>query len=430
MAKSRKERDYLGEILVPSDSYYGAQTARAIRNFKISGLRFPQDFIRDYAIVKLASARANMRLGSLDKKKGHAIVRACDDIVFGKLSDQFVLDVYQAGAGTSTNMNLNEVIANKSIEILGGKRGDYRVVHPNDHVNMSQSTNDTFHSVTHIAAYIEVRTKLLPTLERMERELAKKGKEFRGMKKSGRTHGMFAVPITLGQEFSGYAATISQRRKFVQKAAESLRSLNLGGTAVGTGLNAPRGFSKEVVKEVNRITGENFTVARNMFSMTQNTEAELQVLDAMKTLSASLIKIADDVSYFSSSDVGELSIPAVQPGSSIMPGKINPSMAEMLKMVAFQVIGSDITVTLAVQSGRQELNVMMPVVAYNLLYSIEILNNAVDAFTRRLLAGVRPNKAAMEKNLKRNPITATAMAPSLGYDEVARIVRKSAGKRK
>jgi len=426
MAKLRKERDYLGEVLVPSQSYYGAQTARAIKNFKISGLRFPQDFIRDYAIVKLASARANMKLGSLDKRRGAAIVRACDDIVFGKLSDQFILDVYQAGAGTSTNMNLNEVIANKAIEILGGKKGNYKVLHPNDHVNMSQSTNDTFHSVTHMAAYIEVRTKLLPTLERMERELLRKSREFRSMKKSGRTHGMFAVPITLGQEFSGYAATVSQRRKFIQKAAESLRHLNLGGTAVGTGLNAPRGFSKEVVREINRITGSDFKVARNMFSMTQNTEAELQVLDAMKTLSASLIKIADDVSYFSSSDVNEISIPAVQPGSSIMPGKINPSMAEMLKMVSFQVIGSDITVTLAVQSGRQELNVMMPVVAYNLLYSIEILNNAIDAFTRRLLAGVRPNVRQMDANLRRNPMTATALAPKLGYDEVAKMVRKKA----
>ena len=421
---TRTEYDSMGEMEVPSNAYYGAQTARAIKNFKVSGITFPQNFIRDYAIVKLASARANMRLGWLDKKKGAAISKACDGIVFGKMSDQFVLDVYQAGAGTSTNMNLNEVIANRAIEILGGKKGDYRIVHPNDHVNMSQSTNDTFHSVTHIAAYIEVRTKLIPALERMERELRRKSKIFRKLRKSGRTHGMFAVPITLGQEFSGYADTIAKRRKFVAKAAESLRQLNLGGTAVGTGINTPRGFSRLVLKEVNRITSEKFVLADNVFSMTQNTEAELQVLDAMKTLSASLIKIADDVSYFSSSDVGEIRIPAVQPGSSIMPGKVNPSMAEMMKMVAFQVIGSDLTVTLAVQSGRQELNVMMPVVAYNLLYSIEILSNAIDSFTRKLIAGIEPNRERIERNLERNPMTATSLSPKLGYDEVARIIRR------
>lgn len=424
MARLRKERDWLGEVLVPSNAYYGAQTARAIRNFRISGLRFPQDFIRDYAIVKLASARANVRLGRLNPRLGKAIIVACDDVVFGKLSDQFVLDVYQAGAGTSTNMNLNEVIANKAIEKLGGKKGDYDIVHPNDHVNMSQSTNDTFHSVTHMAAHIEIRTKLLPSLVRMEKEFRKKSRKFMRLKKSGRTHGMFAVPVTLGQELSGYADTIRQRRRFLEKAAGSLRYLNLGGTAVGTGMNAPRGFSRLVVSEINRITGERFASARNRFSMTQNTEAELQVLDAMKTLSASLIKISDDISYLSSSDIGELKIPTVQPGSSIMPGKSNPSVAEMMKMVAFQVIGSDLTVTLAVQSGRHELNVMMPVVAYNLLYSIEILSNAIDTFTRRLVAGMEPDVGVTRSNLSRNPMVATSLAPKLGYDEVARMVRR------
>jgi fumarate hydratase class II len=429
-SKFRKESDWLGEVLVPPEAYYGSQTQRAMNNFKISGLRFPSQFIRNYALLKKASAKANMKLKKLDPSRGKAIVRASEEVVLGKLSDQFLLDVYQAGAGTSTNMNLNEVISSRATEILGKKRGERAVVHPNDHVNMSQSTNDTFHSVTHITAYLAVKEKLVPALKKMEKELKIKSKKFAGIKKSARTHGMFAVPITLGQEFSGYFSTITKRRKFIEQAAESLRSLNLGGTAVGTGINAPKGFSRLVLKEINRETGIKFRLTDNMFSMTQNTEAELQTIGALKALAASLVKMADDIIYLSSSDVDEISIPVVQPGSSIMPGKANPSMAEMLKMVSYQVMGSDLTVTLAVESGKQDLNVMMPLVAYNLLFSIEILSNAIESFTEKLISGIKPNVRRMKENLKRNPFTKTSLAPKIGYDKTAEIIKMEMRRRK
>jgi len=426
----RKERDYLGKVLVPADAYYGPQTQRARNNFKISGLHFPHQFIQNYALLKKAAANVNMKLKKLDTVRGKAIVYACGDVALGKFSNQFLLDVYQAGAGTSTNMNLNEVIANRAIEILGKKRGDYSQIHPNDHVNMSQSTNDTFHSVTHITAYLAIKRKLLPALTRMEKELSSKAKKFSKVKKTARTHGMFAVPITFGQELSGYASTIARRKKFVAQAAESLRSLNMGGTAVGTGINAPKAFSKLVVKEINRELHEKFRLTESMFSMTQNTEAELQTIDSLKTLAASLVKIADDLIYLSSSDVGEISIPAVQPGSSIMPGKVNPSMAEMLKMVSYQVMASDLAVTLAVESGKQDLNVMMPLVSYNLLFSIEILSNAIDAFTTKLLSGMEPNVSRMRENLKRNPVVKTSLAPKIGYDRAAELIKKEIERRK
>ncbi len=424
----RVERDSLGEVKVPIDAYYGAQTQRAKENFPISGRRLQPQFIRAQGIVKKAAALANTKLGGLDKEIGDAISRAAQEVIEGRFNQEFVVDVYQMGAGTSQNMNANEVIANRAIELLGGKKGDYSIVHPNDHVNMAQSTNDTIHVATNIAALIGVEEELLPALESLRAALVKKQEEFRDVVKIGRTHLQDAVPLTLGQEFSGYVSALEKAINRVKRAEDALKELNIGGTAVGTGLNAPEGFSALAVEEINAITGRDFRVADNFFEMGQNTLEALELSAELRYLAVVLGKIASDIRLLSSgprAGLGEIILPAVQPGSSIMPGKVNPSMAEMLNMVCHQVIGNDAAVASAVNGAQLELNVNMPVIAYNILDSIEILSRAVTAFTERCVKGIKANEDRCRELAEKSTALVTALSPRIGYDEAAKLAREA-----
>ena len=427
-AEYRLDRDSLGEIKVPKDAYWGAQTQRAVENFPISGLRLQPAFIRAQAVVKRAAAKANMELGQLDPKIGRAIVQASEEIINGKFLDQFVVDVYQAGAGTSQNMNANEVIANRAIEILGGKRGDYKLVHPNDHVNMGQSTNDTIPTAMHISALEEVTHKLIPALEDLKRALEQKAKEFDHVIKAGRTHLQDAVPMRLGQEFSAYARMIELGIERVKRASENLKELAIGGNAVGTGINTPKGYAELCVKYINEITKLGFKKAQNPFEAIQNRDAIVEVSGALRTVATSLLKIAGDLILLSSgpkTGLNELVLPARQPGSSIMPGKVNPVMAEMLSMVCFQILGNDHTVARAGQAGQLELNVMMPVMAYNLLNAIEILTNGVRAFTKLCVVGITANEEICKKYAESTPQVATALSPYIGYEKAATVVKEA-----
>lgn len=420
----RKEKDTLGWVDVPDEAYYGPQTGRAAVNFAVSGLRLPPDFIRAQAAVKMASARANMEAGKLDPLIGEAIFQAAGEVFAGKFHDQFIVDVYQSGAGTSQNMNANEVIANRGLEILGLPKGRYDMINPNDHVNMSQSSNDTIHTAIHVAAVDSITFLLLPVLTRLQRGLTAKSHEFKDIIKPGRTHLQDAVPITLGQEFSGYANMVENSIARVSNSLDGVRALNFGGTAVGTGLNASPGFGEAAVAEVNRITGQEFRLASNFFEATQGAEAIVGVSSSLRGLAVSLIKIAGDLRLLSSGPrggLGEITLPAVQPGSSIMPGKINPVMAEMLDMACFQVIGNDTAIMMAAQAGQLELNVFTPVIAYNLLTSIGILRGAVESFNLRCLGGIKANKERCESLAGSSIALATALAPEIGYEKAAKI---------
>jgi fumarate hydratase class II len=422
----RLEEDSFGKVSVPSDAYYGAFTQRAMKNFPISGMIFQKELIGSYALIKKSAAMANTALGSLDPKISAAIVKASDEVLRGKYSGQFPVDVFQAGAGTSTNMNMNEVIANRALEILGHKKGSYKIINPNDHVNMSQSTNDTFQSAVHIAAYRMIKSKLIPALDRYQKVIDKKSKEFSKTLKSGRTHLMDAVPITLGQEFSGYS--IAQERKEIEETANDLLALNIGGTAVGTGLNTYPKFKGIFFKELNKATGYDFRPVKNNFAMTQNLTTIAEASSKLKDLSLKLIKVSNDIRLMSSgpyTGLDEISIPEVQPGSSIMPGKINPSMPEMLTMVCFKVVGNDLSITLAAQAGQFELNVFGPLAAYSLLQSIEILSSGIGIFTERCVVGIRPNKTALNYFFEHSSATATALSPILGYAQTAKLVKES-----
>jgi len=424
----RKELDVLGKVKVPSDAYYGSETQRAIDNFPISGMRMPKEFIRAYVMIKKSSAIANSKLGRLDAAKGAAIIRACNEILSGKLWDQFVVDIFQAGAGTNTNMNVNEVIANRAIEILGGKKGDYRIVHPNDHVNMSQSTNDTFHSAIRVSAYLALREKLAPALAALEKSLKRKSAEFAGIVKTGRTHLQDAVPITLGQEFSAYAAAAGKARDALLRSSEVFLEIPAGGTAVGTGINAPANFSREMLAALNRETGARFRKPKNMFYAMQNQIDEMALGELLGQTAVGLGKIANDLRLLSSGPYGginEIVLPAVQPGSSIMPGKINPSVPEMLNMVCFQVIGNSTAIRWAANAGQLELNVFMPIIAFNLLFSIEILTNAVKVFEKRCVRGIRANLDAINRNLYNNLALATALSPYVGYAKASLIAKRA-----
>lgn len=426
--KYRIERDFLGEVKVPSEAYFGVQTLRAVENFPISGLRLPREFIRAQGIIKFAAAKANMEVGRLDKKIGEVITKAAKDVIDGKFDSNFVVDVFQAGAGTSQNMNANEVIANRAIEILGGERGSYKLVHPNDHVNMAQSTNDTIHVAIHIAALESITRGLLPILGSLLVSLQKKAKEFEDVVKIGRTHLQDAVPITLGEEFSGYASMIEHGIGRIEHASENLRELNFGGTAVGTGLNAHPKFTELAIKEVSSFTGIEFRPASDMFEATQNLDAAVEASASLKMISVSFTKIANDLRLLSSgpaAGLGEILLPSVQPGSSIMPGKVNPSIAEMFNMAAMQVIGNDLTVTLAGQAGQLELNVMMPVTAWNLLSSISILTHASDVFARKCIDGITANYEVCKKFAEMSSQLATALSPKIGYEKAAEIAKKS-----
>jgi len=425
---SRVERDSLGEVRVPAEAYYGAQTQRAIENFHISGRRLQPGFIRAQGTVKKAAAMANTDLGLLDKKQGNAIVKAAQEVIGGKLNDHFVIDVYQMGAGTSQNMNVNEVIANRAIEILGGDKGNYSLVHPNDHVNMAQSTNDTIHVAMNIAALMGVVEDLLPALEGLQTALGKKASEFKGVVKIGRTHLQDAVLITLGQEFGAYDAAVEKAINRVRNAADALKELNMGGTAVGSGLNAHKEFPLLAIKEINSLTGQVFKRAENYYEMGQNTLAALELSSALRYLAVVLGKIANDLRFLSSgprAGIGEITLPPVQPGSSIMPGKINPSMAEMLNMVCHQVIGNDASVASACQGAQLELNVNMPVIAYNLLNSIEILANGITAFTEKCVKGIKANEERCKELAEMSTALVTALSPRIGYDEAAKLAREA-----
>ncbi|MFQ5850114.1 MAG: aspartate ammonia-lyase [Candidatus Binatia bacterium] len=424
----RVERDSLGEVRVPAEAYYGPQTQRAIENFPVSGRHLQPGFIRAQGIIKKAAALANTKLGLLDKKKGEAIAKAAQEVIDGKLNDHFVVDVYQMGAGTSQNMNANEVIANRAIELLGGEKGDYSLVHPNDHVNMAQSTNDTIHIAMNIAALLGVKEKLFPAMEHLQVALKKKAAEFEDVVKIGRTHLQDAVPITLGQEFGGYATAVKKAREKIRVAGEALKELNIGGTAVGTGINAHSGFAELALKEINILTRRDFRRAENYYEMGQNTLAALELSGALRYHAAVLGKIANDLRLLSSgprAGIGEIALPAVQPGSSIMPGKINPSMAEMLNMVCHQVTGNDATIASATQGAQLELNVNMPVIAYNLLNSVEILANGVEAFTEKCVKGIKAKEEHCRELVELSTALVTALSPRIGYDEATKLAREA-----
>lgn len=424
----RIERDFLGEVKVPSNAYYGVQTLRAVHNFPISGLRLPREFIRAQGIIKFSAAKANMQLGLLDKKIGNAITAAAQQVIEGALDSSFVVDVFQAGAGTSQNMNANEVIANKALELLGERLSNYKVVHPNDHVNMAQSTNDTIHVAIHISSLESITNNLLPALEMLEDALSKKADEFQELVKIGRTHLQDAVPITLGQEFSGYASMIRHNIERIKRSSIGLKELNFGGTAVGTGLNAHPRFSELAIKQVNSITGLDFRKADNMFESTQNLDAVVEMAASLKVLAVSFIKIANDLRLLSSgpaAGLGEINLPSVQPGSSIMPGKVNPSVAEMFNMVAFQMVGNDLAVTMSGQAGQLELNVMMPSAAWNILESIKIASNASRVFSKLCVEGITANESVLRRYAEMSSALATALSPKISYEKAAEIAKKA-----
>jgi aspartate ammonia-lyase len=425
--KLRKERDPLGELEVPADAYYGVQTMRAVENFRISGLRAPADLVTATILVKKAAAEANAALGRLDPDIARAIIAAADGILAGELRDQFVVDVYQAGAGTSHNMNANEVLANRAAEILGEPRGTYKKVHPNDHVNMGQSTNDVFPTATRLALLLGTGP-LATATGTLAESLAGKAREFDAVIKTGRTHLQDAVPITLGQEFSGYAACIERGAEDIDAASLQLRELNIGATAVGTGLNAGEEFRRLVVSYLARDTKLPVTPALNLFRVTQSMGDVLAYSGAMRRLAVELGKVASDLRLLSMgprAGLAEITLPAVQPGSSIMPGKVNPSVPEMVNQVCFQVIGCDTTIAMAAEAGQLELNVMMPVIAWNALHASTILRESIRTLTTLTVDGLTANSDRARELLERSTATATALSPYIGYAATAEIAKEA-----
>ncbi len=423
----RIERDPLGERGVPADAYYGIQTVRAVENFPISGLRAHGSLITATVLVKKAAAVANMALGRLDRRVGEAIVRAADEILQGSLRDQFVVDVYQAGAGTSHNMNTNEVLANRAAELLGATRGDYALVHPNDHVNMGQSTNDVFPTATRLALLLG-HAGLMDATRSLVQSLHRKADELAGVLKVGRTHLQDAVPMTLGQEFSGYADCIDRGAADVDWAAVQLRELNLGATAVGTGLNAGDDYTTLAIDQLRALTGFDVIPAANRFRVTQSMGDVLAYSGSMRRLSVELGKIASDLRLLSMgprAGLGEIALPAVQPGSSIMPGKVNPSVPEMVNQVCFQVIGCDATVCAAAEAGQLELNVMMPVMAWNAIHASTILRESMNALRVRCVDGIEADAERCRELLERSTAVATALSPYIGYERTAEIAKES-----
>src|SRR5258705_1843842 len=423
----RTERDPLGEHAVPADAYYGIQTARARENFPISGLRAPADLVMATVLVKKAAAAANMELERLDTRIGDAIVRAADEVLSGSLRDQFVVDVYQAGAGTSHNMNANEVLANRAAEILGGARGEYTLVHPNDHVNMAQSTNDVFPAATRLALLL-VHGALVESARALSASLDRKAREFDAILKVGRTHLQDAVTMTLGQEFGGYAACIARGADDVEHASEQLQELNLGATAVGTGLNAGEDYTRLAIARLSRYTGIDLVPARNRFRVTQSMGDVLAYSGAMRRVAVETGKVASDLRLLSMgprAGIAEIALPAVQPGSSIMPGKVNPSVPEMVNQVCFQVMGCDATIAIASEAGQLELNVMMPVIAWNALHASTILRESTKVFRLRCIDGITADTARARELLDRSTAAATALSPYIGYAATAEIAKES-----
>ncbi len=423
----RTETDSLGDVQVPSAALYGAQTARAIRNFPITGLLPHPALVRATVLVKRAAAEVNRELGELDAERANAIIAAADRVLAGEYLDQWRVDPIQAGAGTSHNMNTNEVLANLANESLGGKRGEYKPVHPNDHVNMAQSTNDVFPTAMRIATLTELKG-LYPALDCVQQAFAAKGKEFDRIIKSGRTHMQDAVPIRLGQEFTAYSITLGKMRRKIEQAAQSLLELNIGATAAGTGLNSDPRYQKAVVAKLGELTGLDLQPAGNLVEMTESQSAMLETHNALKLLAVELTRIANDLRLMSSgpqTGFAEIVLPPVQPGSSIMPGKVNPVMAEMLNMACFQVIGNDATMTMAVQAGQLELNVMMPVMAFDMLMSVDILKNAMNVFAEYCVEGITANEARCAELVESSMGLATALNPYIGYSAAAKVTQEA-----
>lgn len=429
---TRIEKDILGEKAVPAEAYYGLQSVRAMENFPISGLRMHPRMVEAIVLVKKAAALVNTDLELLNPKIGKAITAAADEVLDGRLRDQFVVDVYQMGAGTSFNMNVNEVLANRAIELLGGQKGDYTIVHPNDHVNMAQSTNDVFPTAMRTAARL-LFAELLPVLGDLKTALAEKAKEFDDILKSARTHLQDAVPIRLGQEFAAYAATIGKCQERIAAAARSLEELGIGGTAVGTGLNTHPQYRTRLVEYLRAWTGIEWRNAPDMREAMQSNLPVAEASSALRLLAIELTRICNDLRLLASGPTtgfAEIRLPAVQPGSSIMPGKINPSMAEMLNMVCFQVIGNDLTVSMAVQAGQLELNVMMPVIAHNLHQSVELLKNAIRVFVDRCIGGIVADAGRCRRYAESSMALATALNVLVGYARAAEVVKCAVRERK
>lgn len=428
--ETRKEVDPLGERLIPKDAYYGIQTLRATENFPVSGVKAPLPFIKAYVLIKKAAAIANAQVSWLEEKKAKAIIQACDEVPAGKLLDEFVVDVFQAGAGTSFNMNVNEVLANKALEILGKAKGDYKTVNPNDHVNMGQSTNDTFPTALHVSVLMALQP-LLSALDDLAEAFNGLGKKYANVLKSGRTHLQDAVPVTIGQEFNAYGSAIANACAELRKRQENLYSVALGGTAVGTGTNAHPDYKRIAIAELAKITGFPLKPAENNFEALQSHRSAQTVSSGLKELALELIRIANDLRLLASgptTGLNEITLPPVQPGSSIMPGKVNPVMAECLDMVAFQVVGNDLAVSYAVQAGQLELNVMTPSIMYNMLFSIQILSNYIPVFTSKCVRGITVNEKQCNQYLEKNPSLATLLSPYIGYLEAAKIVKEAQAK--
>ncbi|HEV8338976.1 MAG TPA: class II fumarate hydratase [bacterium] len=423
----RKERDTFGEMGVPADAYYGASTARAIRNFPISGLRFPRPFLRALGLIKLAAAEVNVELGLLDPRIGEAVAQAATEVADGRLDEHFPLDIYQTGSGTSTNTNANEVIANRASELLGAARGS-KAVHPNDHVNICQSSNDVIPTAIHLAALLQIRDVLRPALETLHRSLAAKAHAFHGIVKTGRTHLMDATPIRLGQEVAGYAGQVERALRRLGAAETDLREVPLGGTAVGTGINAHPQFAQRVCARLSTLTRLQVTETDNHFQAQAALDAPVFTSSVLRTTATALMKIANDIRWMGSgprAGLAELALPAVQPGSSIMPGKVNPVIAESLIQVCAQVQGNDLVVALGNQWGNFELNTMMPVIAHNLLQSIALLGAASANFAAQCVDGLEATRRGPDL-VEEGLITATALAPAIGYDRTAEIVKEAA----
>jgi fumarate hydratase class II len=427
-ARTRIERDSMGPVEVPADAYYGGQTMRAVHNFPISTLRFPRAFIQALGQIKLAAAQVNAELGLLDPRLGAAIVEAAQEVVNGRHDSQFVVDIFQTGSGTSTNMNANEVIANRAIEILGGERGSKKPVHPNDHVNKGQSSNDVIPTAIHLAALVTMQNELVPALEKLEAALRQKAREFMGVVKTGRTHLQDATPIRLGQEFEGYADQIKRGRARVRHAQEEMSEVALGGTAVGTGVNTHPEFARRVCAKLSALCGVDVHETDGHFQAQSTLDNCVEASGALNTLAVSLMKIANDIRWLGSgprAGIGEIALPEVQPGSSIMPGKVNPVIPESVCMVCAQVMGNNVTITVGGQAGNFEINVMMPVVAYNLLQSIALLAAAADNFVEQCIAGLKATERGPQM-VERGLAICTALAPHIGYDAAAEIAKEAA----
>ena len=425
---TRTEKDTMGPVEVPTDAYYGAQTRRADENFPVSDLVFHRRFIQALGLIKGAAAEVNMETGLLDRTKGDAIVQAAREVAEGKLDDHFPLDIFQTGSGTSTNMNANEVIANRAHEILGGRLGEKSQVHPNDDVNKGQSSNDVIPTAIHLSAAMTIEEELIPALEMMRDALHRKAKQLWDVVKTGRTHLQDATPIRLGQEFEGYAGQVERGINRSRRALEELRELALGGTAVGTGINTQADFARRVIRKLSKETGLDLQETDNHFQAQASLDNVVAAHGQLRTIAVSFTKIANDIRWMGSgprAGIGEITVPAVQPGSSIMPGKVNPVIAESVAMVAAQVFGNDTAIVFAGQSGNFELNVMMPVAAYNLLQTIHLLTNSARNFTERSIDGIEATERGPEM-VEKGLMLATALAPAIGYEQAAAIAKEAA----